>query len=86
MATFSKPGRCHTKEIFLDSRMTGENSFVIAIVLDGKDQVMSRQKEQNADVYRVWRSEVPHNIKQTIQLRELINIRQKSDRVRWWEM
>jgi hypothetical protein len=86
MGIFSKPGRCHTKEIFLDSRMTGENSFVIAIVLDGKDQVMSRQKEQTADVYRVWRSEVPQDIKQTIQLRELINIRQKSDRVRWWEM
>ena len=86
MAIFSKPGGCQTKEIFLDERMTGENSFVIAIVLDGKDQVMSRQKEKNADVYRVWRSEVPASIKQTIQLRELINIRQKADHVRWWEM
>ena len=86
MAVFSKPGGCQTKEIFLDSRMTGENSFMIAVVLDGKDQVMSRQKEKNADVYRVWRSEVPMNIKETIQLRELVNIRQQSDHVRWWEM
>jgi len=86
MATFSKPFGVQTKEIFLDSRMTRENSFVIAIVTDDKDQVMSRQKEQNADVYRVWRSEVPNNIKQTIQLRELMNIRQRSTHVRWWEM
>ena len=86
MAIFSKPGGCQTKEIFLDERMTGENSFVIAIVLDGKNQVMSRQKEKNADIYRVWRSEVPMNIKQTIQLRELLNIRQKSKHARWWEM
>ena len=86
MAIFSKPGGCQTKEIFLDSRMTSENSFVIAIVLDGKDQVMSRQKEKNADVYRVWRSDVPNSIKQTIQLRELMNIRQQSTHVRWWEM
>ena len=86
IGTFSKPGGAQTKEIFLDSRMTGGNSFVIAIVLHGKDQAMSRQKEKNNDVYRVWRSEVPMDIKQTIQLRELISIRQKSDHVRWWEM
>ena len=86
MAIFSKPGGCQTKEIFLDSRVTGKNSFVIAILVDGKDQLMSRQKEKNADVYRIWRSEVPMNIKQTIQLRELLNIRQKSDHTRWWEM
>ena len=86
MATFSKPGSFQTKEVFLDSRMTGENSFVVAIVLDGKDQVMSRQKENNADVYRVWRSEVTNSIQQTIQLRELMNIRQRSTHVRWWEM
>ena len=83
---FSKPNGCTTKEVFLDSRTTAENSFVIAVALDGSGQVMSRQKETNADVYRVWRSEIPQNIKESIQLRELINIRQKSDHVRWWEM
>ena len=44
------------------------------------------QKETNADVYRVWRSEIPQNIKESIQLRELVNIRQKSHHARWWEM
>ena len=86
MAIFSKPGGCQTKEIFLDSRTTNENSFVVAIVVDGKDQVMSRQKEKHADVYRVWRSEVPMHIKQIIQVRQFINVRQKPDHVGWWEM
>ena len=87
MGTFVKPNGCKTKEIFLDAQATRDNSFVIAIVNGSRDtnQIMSRQKEQSADVYRVWRSDVPSTIQETIQLRQLINIRQKSGHVRWWE-
>lgn len=89
-----KPGRWIRKEVLLadpNSAASGgrtpndQRGFIIAILADGK-QIMSQQKEDDAGVYRVWRSDVPRAIQTTIKLRETHDTLQKSQCPRWWEM
>ena len=88
LGIYSNKNGCKTKKIFLDNTTSQSNSFLIAVVADeqGQTQVMSRQKETDGSVYRVWRSEIPDDIKHIISCRELINVRQGSAHIRWWEM
>ena len=71
------------KVIFLDETRSLRNCFTMALTKDG-NQIMSKSNEENAMVYRVFRSEVPEHLQRTIALRELLSIRQKVDEARWW--
>ena len=74
-----------SKVIFLDESRTFGNCFLLALTKNGI-HILSRTSEENTGIYRLFRSAVPQNIKDTICLRELISVRQCIAEPRFWYM
>jgi hypothetical protein len=85
MAGWKRPSGMQGKVIYLDDTKTMDCAFTLMLSHDGCN-ALSRQQEQNAGVFRVWRSAVPDRIQKVITTGELINVRNSHEAPRWWDM
>lgn len=75
------------KVIFLTEELsTKPGNFFIVFVLNGEEQVNVKGQEASNSVFRVFRSCVPHDIRNSIEAHHLINIRNENANPIFWEM
>lgn len=86
MAGWKRPNGMQGKVIYLDETQSLSNCFTLMLCHNNGRNVASRQQEKDPEVFRVWRSAVPDELKDVIATGELINVRNGKKAPRWFEM
>lgn len=86
-AVIDKGNGLFVKGVFLTKQASTRHDkfFVLAVVLNG-DQITASGQEKDDTVFRVFRSKVPLQIREVIDLHQLVCLRNESKKASFWEM
>ena len=77
------------KVIFTNDKRSGDpdDCFVLAMDMPiAGYQIRNKQQDENVNIYKVYRSNVPDSLQRIISLRELVNVRDRHKFSSWWYM